>query len=443
MLTKFKIYTLLHLLMIIGVALAGVFTWQENANIAIAIVFTLTLGLLLASLFSLVHATNKKLAVFLLNIKYDDYEAHYSSKTGEPSQRELSSAFNLITGKFRSIRQAKEAQYHFLHAVVENADTGLICFDEGGKTVLMNRGIQQLLHKSYFPGLESVKKYNSSLYEALRDIEPGEKKLAKLIVNNQILQLSVGKTVLKIQNEPLQLYSLQNIHVELERQELESWQKLIRILTHEILNSIAPVVSLADMAGEMIRTSDISDPKAMEDLRQSIEAIQRRSSGLMHFTETYRQLTKLPTPVFRQTDPAELLERVLLLFSGEIREKKVRVVKQYPINPVGVLIDPGLMEQVFINLIKNALEAMADTPDPELGLSISKDPSGVVEISISDNGPGIPEEMLSQIFIPFFTTKKEGSGIGLSLSRQILHLHKGSIFGGLRHGGGSCFTVQV
>ncbi|MBK8492968.1 MAG: hypothetical protein IPL49_19300 [Saprospirales bacterium] len=405
-LSKFKIRILVYLTAIIGVVFTGVFLWQEHANVPTAVVSVVAVGILLVGLFRLINATNKKLASFLLNIKYDDFEAHYSNTSGESSQYELSSAFNLITGKFRSIRQEKEAQYHFLHAIVENVDTGLIVFGEDGRTILMNKGLQQTLHKSYFPSLESVKKYSPALHEALREIAPGEKKLAKLIANNRILQLSVRKTILKAQGEPLHLYAMQNIHAELEHQEVESWQKLIRILTHEILNSITPVVSLAEMANDRVQSSALSEPEALDDIRQSIQAIHRRSLGLLHFTETYRQLTRIPIPKFEETDPVQLLERVLVLFSHQIQEGGVAVVKQFPAKPLEVLLDPSLIEQVFINLIKNALEAIVDTPGPVLTLSVAKDPSGLVEISIADNGPGIPEDLLSQVFIPFLRLKR-------------------------------------
>lgn len=443
MLTAFKIRTILHLAAIIIAVFAGMYLWLEYANVFLLIIIAGILALLLGSLYSLITATNKKLASFLLSIRYDDFEAHYSAAAGESSQYELSSALNMITDKFRSIRQEKEAQYQFLQAIVENVDTGLICFNERDETILMNKGIQHLLRKSYFPNLESVKKYNHALFEALREIDPGEKKLVKLAANNQILQLSVRKTILKIQDDTLHLYALQNIHTELERQELESWQKLIRILTHEILNSITPVVSLAEMAHERMQEQALPEPETMDDIKKSIEAIRRRSDGLLHFTETYRQMAKIPQPRFEQADPVQLLDRVLLLFSRQIQETGVQVEKHYPLNPLTALIDPGLMEQVLINLVKNALEAMAGQPNPKLTISATRDPSGPIELSVADNGPGIPESLLPQIFIPFFTTKKEGSGIGLSLSRQIVHLHKGHIFAASRPEGGSVFTVQL
>lgn len=443
MFTKFKIKIALYLTAILLVVFLGAYLWRTQASAVLTVLFGGVLVALIAGLYALIISTDRKLTNFLLNIKYEDYEAHYSTTTGEPSQYELTSAFNLITGKFRSIRQEKEAQHQYLQAIVEQVDTGLVCFDEHGKTVLMNRAAQQLLHRSHFPNLEFVKKYNQALYAAIREIAPGERTLVKLIVNNQMLQLSIRKTVLKLRDELLHLYVLQNIHAELEHQEVESWQKLIRILTHEILNSVAPVVSLAEMTNGLLQEPAANDPERQESVKQAVQAIQRRSLGLLHFTETYRELTKIPQPQFEPTDPVALVERVLLLFAAPIQAQGVRVEKHFPALALSIPLDPALMEQVLINLVKNALEALAEAEQPRLSVSVTKTAEGAVEIAVADNGPGIPDELLGQIFVPFFTTKKTGSGIGLSLSRQIIHLHRGSLYATSEVGAGSCFTVLV
>lgn len=440
MLSKFKTYILLHLAAIVAVVFAGAGLWNMQTNWPLLLVLAVVLIALLASLYAIISSTNKKLAGFLLNIRYDDFEAGYTATQGEPSERELSSAFNLITDKFRSIRQQKEAQYQYLNAIVENVDTGLICFDETGRTVLMNRSLQQLLHKSYFRDKTSIQHFNTELYDALEQIEPGEKKLVRLVINNQLLQLAVRKTILKTGDEVLHLFAIQNIHTELEGQELDAWQKLIRILTHEILNSVTPVVSLSETAHQMVRSEAGYDGEMLE---KSIEAVWRRSKGLLHFTETYRRLTRIPQPVFESSNPVEILERVLILFSKELSDSSIEVQRYFPAHDFYVLLDPALMEQVFINLIKNALQAMNETASPRLTLAVNKDAAGRIEIAVANNGPGIPEDVLPQIFVPFFTTKEEGSGIGLSLCRQIVHLHKGQIHVASSPGKGTCFTVTL
>lgn len=428
------------LVVIIG---AGYAIFIIDTKINLLFLVPVLIGLIW-QLFSLVDKTNQEVASFLANIKYNDYAAHFTeSKSIGDSYQTLHKSFNLVTEKFRDIRSEKEVQFQYLQAIVEHVDTGLICFNEESKTVLINKGLQQLLHKSYFPNFLSVKKYSPALYEAMDEIEPGERKLVKLIVNNQIIQLAVRKTILSLKDDALHLFALQNIHAELEEQEVASWQKLIRILTHEIMNSIAPVVSLSETANDMMDTNVALSGSTEQDIKQAIEAIHRRSAGLLHFTQTYRQLTKIPPPNFEPCDPAAVLDRVLTLLKPDLERSGIKIERQFKQGRFEAQLDPDLMEQVFINLIKNAKEALIGAENPVLGLHVFKSLDGELEIQIIDNGAGIPENLLGEIFIPFFTTKKEGSGIGLSLCRQIIQMHKGSlsVYSVLEKG--TTFTIRI
>ena len=444
MLKRFKLQILINL----GAALIAllaigyvVFESEQKVYLIVLIPFAL---LFLWQLFRRVDKTNTEIARFLDNIKYDDYEANFpESKAVQDSYQTLHSAFNLVTEKFRDIRSEKEAQFQYLQAIVENVDTGLICFNEEGRTVLLNKALQQLLHKSYFPNFESIEKFNENLYQTLNAIVPGERKLVKLVVKDRIMQLSVRKTILNLREDSLHLYALQNIHSELEEQEVASWQKLIRILTHEIMNSIAPVISLSETMQEWMQSPEGLSKESEEDVRRSIEAIHRRSSGLLHFTETYRQLTKIPPPQFETCDPTEIIERVLTLLQTDLDKRAISIERNYKENRYEAQLDPVLMEQVFINLLRNAMDALNNTTDPKIGIHIFKSLEGELEIQIADNGPGISEDLLDQIFVPFFTTKKEGSGIGLSLSRQIVQLHKGNIYAYSKLGKGTIFTMKL
>ncbi|TNE59266.1 MAG: GHKL domain-containing protein [Bacteroidetes bacterium] len=439
----FKTKILLHVLLLV-ILLGGVgYGFNTEGQTGLAVLSGLAVAVVVFSLFRLVDKTNAEIASFLLNIQYDDYTATYSVQEPDQSFDKLYNAFNIITDKFRDIRQEKEAQFQYLQAIVEHVDTGLICFDNTGNTLLMNRALQRLLHKSYFPDLGSVERFNPGLYGAMENLKPGERQLVKLVVNGQIVQLAVRTTMLKLRNGEYHLYSIQNISAELEEQEVQSWQKLIRILTHEIMNSVTPVASLAATASDMVSRFSTFDADSADDIRTAVMAIQKRSEGLLNFTETYRQLTRIPPPKFQEVEPEALLERVLTLFRPKLTEKRIKVDKQFATNTGSIQADPDLLEQVLINLVKNAIEAVEQTDSPKIALGIAKDTEGTVIIQIADNGPGIPDALQEQIFVPFFTTKNEGSGIGLSLCRQIVQLHKGSLSVVSKEGEGASFVIRL
>ncbi len=444
MIKNFKIQMLAYLAGILGIVLcAGYSIFIIETKIYLVFLVPI-LVLLIWQLFNLVDKTNQEIASFLTNIKYNDYAVRFSeSKSIGDSYQSLHKSFNLVNEKFQDIRSEKEMQFQYLQAIVEHVDTGLICFNEDQKSVLINKGLQQLLRKSYFPNFASIKKFSEPLYEAMEIITPGERKLVKLIVADQIVQLAVRKTILQLKEDSLHLYALQNIHAELEEQEVASWQKLIRILTHEIMNSIAPVVSLSETANTLMDSEERLTRESEQDIRKAVEAINRRSAGLLHFTQSYRQLTKIPPPKFESCDPVKIIDRVLVLLNPDLEQREITVEKLYKEGRYEAQLDPDLMEQVFINLIKNAMDALSEITDPKLSIHLFKSLEGTLEIQFVDNGPGIPKDLMSEIFVPFFTTKKEGSGIGLSLCRQIIQMHKGSLSAYSQEGKGTVFTIRM
>lgn len=441
---NFKLKISLYLAFTFICLVGATYGLNMNNGMWLVVISLLLVAILVFMLFRTVDKTNHALTNFLLNIQYDDYAVGYAqNKQQAASFKELNGAFNIITEKFRDIRSQKEAQFQYLQAIVEHVDAGLICFDETGKTILMNRALQQLLRKSYFPNLNSVEKYNQELFGTLKNLQAGERKLVKLVVNNRIVQLALRTTILKIGDDHLQLFAVQNIQAELEEQEMESWQKLIRILTHEIMNSIAPVVSLAETTNDLIGNNKEFDEETSDDIKGSIRAIHKRSLGLLNFTKTYRQLTKIPLPKFQKVDAIELVETILILFKPRMKKMGIRLEKNFSAETVFIQADPELLEQVLINLLKNAMEAVLECDDPQIVISISKQLEGLTEITITDNGEGISPEVQEQIFIPFFTTKEEGTGIGLSLCRQIIQLHKGNLEVLSEVGKGAIFTIRL
>ena len=403
----------------------------------------LLLGLVtVISLFHIVNKTNRNLANFLLSIKYDDYETNYGRGRQEASERALFGAFNLISSKFRDIRLEKEMQFQYFQTLVERVETGLIGFDQEGKTIFMNKALQLALHKSFFPGFASVEKYDPILYQLLQDMQVGEQKLYKKEIAQQTIQLSIRKTQVKVKDQLFSIFSFQNIHAELQAQEIRSWQKLIRILTHEIMNSVSPVVSLADSTNDLLATEAPIEGEVRQEVRAAVNAIQKRSEGLMKFTETYRRLTKIPEPKLSEVDAVELMDRILLLMHPVMKEKGIGMNKAYQAKEIIFSGDVDQLEQAFINLIKNAIEAVEEAPVKEITVGIERRDARV-HFRFADSGPGIPKEMQEQIFVPFFTTKKEGSGIGLSLCRQIVYQHGGSLSVYSPEEGGTIFTAVI
>jgi signal transduction histidine kinase len=267
------------------------------------------------------------------------------------------------------------------------------------------------------------------LLEKITGLKSGRRELIKIHSKDDLLQLAAFATEFQLRGRSLKLISLQNIQSELEEQEMEAWQKLIRVLTHEIMNSITPITSLAKTVDQSLAemTGQLQDRSDLKDIHDAVSTIYKRSEGLLHFVESYRKLTRIPRPDFQIITIEEVFRRVSQLVKHESNAKKITISSIVQPANLKVLADQELIEQVLLNLIRNAFDALAGKQTPLITLSAELDHKGRVLIKVSDNGSGIVPEALEKIFIPFFTTKKTGSGIGLSLSRQIMRQHAGSI----------------
>ncbi len=396
-----------------------------------------------AGLIRYVNQTNRDLANFFESVKYNDFVTNTSAGHKGESFGELHSGLNLINSKFRDIRAEKEANHQFLQTLVEHIDIGLLCTNYKDEVILMNKALQNLLRKSYLMNINGLKKIDEALWKTVVEIKPGTRELLKLNVQDQLLQLSIQAVDITLQKEPFRLVSFQNIQNELEAQELMAWQKLIRILTHEIMNSVAPITSLSSTINQMLNQNGQSVSQHMDKIKQSIAVIQKRSEGLMDFTETYRSLTRIPPPKFQIVDARDLLDEVHTLMTPDLEKNHVKFERHFPPSKVSFHGDPHLLEQVLINLFKNAIDAVKDREAPRIIASTNSTGKGKIMMQVIDNGAGIPEEVLEQIFVPFYTTKEEGSGIGLSLSRQIIRMHKGNLELQSTEGEGTTVTIRV
>ncbi|MEZ4994414.1 MAG: ATP-binding protein [Saprospiraceae bacterium] len=444
MLYNFRINIVIRLV-IIFLLLISVITVFEKDELQMLPIFLILVVLVITvfNLFYYVDQTNRDLSNFLSSIKFNDYTTTASAAHRGRSFGQLYDGFNLINRKFQEVRAEKEANHQFLQTVVEHINIGLLCYNEEEEVILMNKSLQSLLHKSYLINLEGLRAVDDKLFETIRALPSGERTLTKVIIDNKLLQLAIQSTELTLNKNRLRLVSFQNIQSELDAQELVAWQKLIRILTHEIMNSVAPISSLSSTLKDIVGEKSELDPDALKMVRHSLGVIQKRSEGLMAFTDTYRELTRIPPPKFQLVDGEELLLETETLFKARIDRQQLHFQIHTPPSPVHFQADPNLLEQVLINLIKNAMDALEGQEDAAINVHLQKNATGKVVIQVADNGPGIPPEKLDQIFVPFYTTKESGSGIGLSLSRQIMRLHKGSLEVQSVLGQGSVFSLTI
>ena len=299
---------------------------------------------------------------------------------------------------------------------------------------MINNAVKRLLKISNLRYIDDLKLIKKDLPEIFHKMKAGDNTLIKLFIKDELLQLSVYATEFRMRGEEYVLISLQNIHAELEEKEIESWQKLIRVLTHEIMNSITPISSLASTVQEMMFENPEErlilkdlDQEDLDGINSGLKTIQSRSQGLLNFVEIYRNLTRIPKPNFRYFEIKELFERASELMKPKLDKLNIKCESKIIPGDLKITADPDLIDQVLINLLLNSIDAVSNIKNPYISITGYKNDSGRVLIEISDNGSGIKPDILDKIFMPFFTSKKTGSGIGLSLSRQIMSLHKGSI----------------
>lgn len=373
----------------------------------------------------------KKVRVFLDNIKQDKYSQLYPVKFDGTETDDLHIEFNTILAKLKEDQAEKEANYHYFRSVFKHLSIGLITFGENGEIQIVNTAAKRILDVEELKNTSEISGINKELHLAINNLRTGGSELIKIAHPDGIMQISVYVIELLMRGEKFKLVSLQNIQSELEEKEMEAWQNLVKILTHEIMNSIAPISSLAgtiqsEMQSKIGQVEDIS-PADMEDYLMGISTIEKRSQGLISFVSDFRSLAHIPTPKFSSIAISKLFDQLEVLLQNQLETNQIILTKE--INPKELILfgDQNQIEQVMINLTQNAIQAVEDAEERRIVLRAFIDEAGKIILEVADTGKGIEEEALSKIFIPFFTTKKKGSGIGLSLSKQIMRRHKGNI----------------
>jgi signal transduction histidine kinase len=400
---------------------------------------------------SLVRYTEKitrDLTRFLESVRYADFTQRFTDDSRGRLFTDLREAFEEVTSEFRRLRAEKERQVRYLEQVVQHLGVALITYQEDGSVELMNSAARRLLRTGPIRHVEALERVHDGLAEVLQTLESGDRAMVRVEEEDRTLQLAVRVRRFRLQGEPHALASIQDLRNELEEKEMEAWQQLTSVLTHEIMNSVAPISSLASTAHRHLRTSTDGDPtstEALEDVREAVSTIERRSESLITFVDAYRSFTDIPSPTFDVLDAREVLENVRRLLRSQIEEQALAVTISVEPSDLTLTADPDLLDQVLINLAMNAIQAVEDHPDNNQGridLRAYVDRRSRPVLQVEDNGPGIPPDVQEKIFVPFFSTKEDGSGIGLSLSRQIMRLHGGRISVRSTVGEGTTFTLR-
>jgi signal transduction histidine kinase len=314
----------------------------------------------------------------------------------------------------------------------------------------VNEAFKETLELPYLKSIQALQKRLPVLHEAINQLQPGTPTVVKLTVGHKTMQLLLSATTFKLQDRQFTLVAFKNISHALDESETAAWQKLLRVMTHEIMNSVAPIASLADSlrrplrrALEQVTVESASERALLDDVVEGIGIIQHRSEGLLRFAQVYRDLSNISTPILATVYVRELFGSILGLMNPQLKEEGIELLTAVEPPDLRMQADSQLMEQVLINLVLNAAHAVRESTQPRIQLHACQTDSGRVLIEVSDNGRGIPAEVLDSIFIPFFTTRKNGTGIGLSLAKQIMHLHHGSIKVQSVPGQGTVFRLEM
>ena len=354
------------------------------------------------------------------------------TKGNGKSMDALYKEFNHVIRKFREIRADKEANYHYFRTIVQHVGIGLITFNKLGEIQIINSAAKKLLGVDTLGSIFELTRVNPKLVESLVKLKTGGSDLVEVIHEGDRTQLSIYVIELVLRGEEFKLISVQNIQSELEEKEMEAWQNLIRVLTHEIMNSVTPISSLAATVDDDLVThlnkGDSIEKSDMEDIHLAVQTIQRRSEGLIRFVSDFRNLTKIPQPKLSEESISKVLDHIIILLKHELEDKGIHLETNISPNGLKFNIDKELIDQVLINLLQNAIHALEENSgEKNIVIRAFENEYKRPTLTIKDNGTGIDEEALEKIFIPFFTTKKQGSGIGLSLSKQIMRKHRGAI----------------
>lgn len=426
MFRKISLHLLLYILIIVGFAVGtfACFIFSYNGWGSLCVLGTI---IFISKTLTLYNSVNRKIAYFFEAIENDDYSINFIERKGTSSEMFLSYILNKMKNIIQKTRIEAQQKEKFYELILESINSGIVVLNPQGFVLQTNVAALRLLGLNVFTHTRQLDRVDPALTALFDNIKSGDKKTFSLTMERGTVQLSVKASGLLLDKEAVRLVVVHDINNEMDEKEIESWIKLIRVLSHEIMNSIAPITSLSDTLLTLYEDEQVEDRDIRTNAISGLHVISETSKGLVSFVESYRKFTRIPTPEKELFNVSEFIQRIVILCSAKDNFNSVKIDMSKVSEDLKLYADSNLLGQVMINIVKNAIQALQGRPNAYIEIAAYKTDDDRTVFIIKDNGPGIPEELMKQIFVPFFTTKEQGSGIGLSIARQIMRAHDGSI----------------
>lgn len=433
MVSKSIYWQLIFRIILLSVTAVGMaFFYFQQSYILSAILLIVLVGQTY-SLIQYINQTNRKIAYFFDAIKNEDFTLRFPEKLSVKSLEELNHSLNMLNAMIQDIHLKKQAQEQYYQEIIKQADIGIFTFNKKGHILFANRKIEELFDYKPLNHIKQLSQVDAKLYALFSELKPFERKLIQLTNEREKKQIAIKSTTTTLNNEELILVVAQDIHQELDEKETDSWVRLIRVLTHEIMNTITPITSISESVLKYYKTNKGLIPLEeftndhIKNTAKGLEVIKEQGGDLMEFVQSYRSFLSLPKPDKSLVSSQRLLDKIIVLMGQENQQSPIAFNIEVNPSDLELFIDEKQISQILINLTKNAFQSLGDQEGGAIKITAGLSKDNKKYISVWDNGPGIPPELIEEIFVPFFTTKNTGTGIGLSLSKQIMHLHGGSM----------------
>jgi len=415
---------------------------------ALLLIFLLVIvALQVASLIRFVNKTNHELESFLSGLRFGDFQQTYTIAHLGPSFQSLEKMLHDTVGKFKSLRIEKQKQAIYNQTLIQHIPIPFFIVHNDGRVEILNNATRRTFNVADITNTDELVNFGAGFQRDVLQIQPGEALLTTVELAGTQEHFILSATQLTSAGKIHKLVSLQNVQSQIDATELATWQNLLRVTSHEILNSLAPVSSCAQTAKTLVDealTNDTIDANLIEDMRdiqESLDTVLRRSEGLTRFIKSYRQLSRMPPPRKQKIEITQYFHKLKALVKDELARKKIQLDFNCQPKGLSLMADKDMLDQVAINLIRNAADALTQTPSGSISVNAYTDSKQRTVLEVSDNGPGIPDDLVEKIFMPFFTTKNQGSGIGLALVRYIMLSHNGTAIYVANDEGGSSFRL--